>query len=43
MDQHYALNPQELFDKSMDDLVVDLESPVILEGILLSTSVPRLF
>lgn len=32
MDQHYAINPDELFDKSMDNLVVDLESPVILEG-----------
>ena len=32
IDQHYVQNPQELFEKSADDLVVDLESKVILEA-----------
>lgn len=32
IDQHYIQNPSELFDKATDDLVVDLESKVILEA-----------
>ena len=32
IDQHYVFNPNELFDRPMDDLVVDLESKVILEA-----------
>ncbi|KAF7972104.1 hypothetical protein HWV62_18928 [Athelia sp. TMB] len=32
IDQHYVQNPQELFEKSADDLIVDLESKVILEA-----------
>lgn len=32
VDQHYVENPEELFTKSVDDLVVDLENKVILEA-----------
>lgn len=32
IDQHYVENPQELFDKTSDDLIVDLDSRVLLEG-----------
>ena len=32
IDQHYVHNPDELFNKPMDDLIVDLESKVILEA-----------
>jgi DEAD/DEAH box helicase domain-containing protein len=32
IDQHYVQNPDELFDKPTDDLVVDLESKIILEA-----------
>ncbi|TDL27249.1 DEAD/H helicase [Rickenella mellea] len=32
LDQHYVDNPNELFDKSVEDLVVDLESKVVLEA-----------
>lgn len=32
IDQHYVQNPDELFSKSADDLIVDLESKVILEA-----------
>lgn len=32
IDQHYVENPGQLFDKTTDDLIVDLESKVILEG-----------
>lgn len=32
IDQHYVQNPNELFDKAADDLVVDLESKVVLEA-----------
>ncbi|KAI0928397.1 hypothetical protein AcW1_005652 [Taiwanofungus camphoratus] len=32
VDQHYVNNPDELFDKHMNDLVIDLESKVILES-----------
>jgi len=31
IDQHYVNHPTELFDKPMNDLVIDLESKVILE------------
>jgi ATP-dependent helicase YprA (DUF1998 family) len=30
-DQHYARNPQELFDKPTDELTIDLENPLIVE------------
>ncbi|KAH7919907.1 P-loop containing nucleoside triphosphate hydrolase protein [Leucogyrophana mollusca] len=32
LDQHYVNNPDELFDKAVDDLMVDLDSEVILEA-----------
>lgn len=32
IDEHYVQNPDDLFDKPMDDLVVDLGSKVILEA-----------
>ncbi|KAI0781100.1 DEAD/H helicase [Trametes elegans] len=32
VDQHFVNNPEELFDRSTDDLIVDLESKVILEA-----------
>lgn len=32
IDQHYVENPGQLFDKTTDDLIVDLESKVILEA-----------
>ncbi|KAI0736617.1 P-loop containing nucleoside triphosphate hydrolase protein [Fomitopsis betulina] len=31
-DQHYVQNPSELFDKPMSELVIDLDSKVILEA-----------
>ncbi|THH10992.1 hypothetical protein EW146_g8195 [Bondarzewia mesenterica] len=32
IDRHYVNNPQELFDKDMDDLLVDLDSKWIVES-----------
>ncbi|RPD79912.1 P-loop containing nucleoside triphosphate hydrolase protein [Lentinus tigrinus ALCF2SS1-7] len=32
VDQHYINNPEELFDRSTNDLMVDLDSKVILEA-----------
>lgn len=32
IDRHYVLNPQEIFDKPMDELVIDLESDWIVEA-----------
>ncbi len=32
VDHHYVQNPASLFDKAMDDLVVDLENSVIMEA-----------
>lgn len=32
IDQHYVQNPNELFEKPADDLIVDLESNIILEA-----------
>ena len=32
VDQHYVENPEQLWEKPTDDLIVDLESKVILEG-----------
>ena len=32
IDQHYVQHPNDLFDKPMNDLMVDLDSKVILEA-----------
>ncbi|RDB21503.1 ATP-dependent helicase hrq1 [Hypsizygus marmoreus] len=32
IDQHYVENPQELFEKATDDLIVDLDNRVLLEA-----------
>ncbi|KAG8875050.1 hypothetical protein FRB97_005471 [Tulasnella sp. 331] len=32
IDQHYVNNPEEIFDSTMADLVVDLSNEVVLEG-----------
>ncbi|KAI5124321.1 hypothetical protein M0805_008928 [Coniferiporia weirii] len=32
LDQHYAQNPDELFDKNTEDLFIDLDSKVVLEA-----------
>lgn len=32
LDQHYALYPNELFDKETDGLLIDLDSKVTLEA-----------
>lgn len=32
IDQHFINNPEELFDRQTSDLVIDLESKVILEA-----------
>lgn len=32
VDQHYINNPEELFDRSTSDLMLDLDSKVILEA-----------
>ncbi|KAL1746966.1 P-loop containing nucleoside triphosphate hydrolase protein [Schizophyllum fasciatum] len=32
LDQHYMENPEELFDGKIDDLIVDLDSKVVLEA-----------
>ena len=42
IDQHYVENPGQLFEKASDDLIVDLESKVIVEGrtMVIPTSLP---
>jgi DEAD/DEAH box helicase domain-containing protein len=32
VDQYYVNHPEELFDQAMEDLVLDIDNPVILEG-----------
>lgn len=32
IDQYYLNNPNELFDKDTDDLIIDLDNKIILEG-----------
>ena len=32
VDTYYANNPQELFDKKLDELMVEVDSKVVLEG-----------
>lgn len=32
VDRHYVVDPDSLFDKAMDDLVIDTENNVILEA-----------
>ena len=32
VDQHYVNNPEELFDRATDELVIDLDSKIILEA-----------
>lgn len=32
IDRHYVAHPDELFDKPVDELVIDLESKVIIEA-----------
>ena len=32
VDQYYANHPDELFDKKLDELMVDVDSRVVLEG-----------
>jgi len=32
VDQYYANNPSELFEDSLDDLIIDTDNDVILEG-----------
>lgn len=32
VDQHFINHPEELFDRNTDDLIVDLDSKVILEA-----------
>lgn len=32
IDQHYVNNPGELFEGTLEDPIIDLESKVILEG-----------
>jgi hypothetical protein len=35
IDQHFIQHPSELFENSLDDLVVDIDNELILEGIKL--------
>lgn len=32
VDRHYAACPEELFDKPMNDILIDLDSKIILEA-----------
>lgn len=32
VDQYYVLNPDHLFEHSLDDLIIDTDNDVILEG-----------
>ena len=32
VDQHYVQNPDDLFENSLDDLIIDIDNEVILEG-----------
>jgi len=36
VDQQYVRNPDELFDSTHDDVIIDLESKVLLEGDILT-------
>lgn len=38
VDQYYVNHPEELFGQTLEDLVIDIENPVILEGELASVS-----
>lgn len=35
IDRHYVNNPNELFDQQLDDLLVDLDNKIVLEGKLI--------
>ena len=37
VDQYFVENPEELFDGQTDDLVIDLQSDEILEGMVVDT------
>lgn len=45
IDQHFVQNPSDLFDNSLDDLILDVDNELVLEGwdhIPLSFIVPAL-
>ena len=42
IDQYYANNPEDLFTGQLGDLTVDIDSKVVLEGVVGSASTPRL-
>lgn len=33
IDQHYVQNPSDLFENAMDDLILDVENELVLEGL----------
>jgi DEAD/DEAH box helicase domain-containing protein len=35
IDQHYVQNPDDLFEHTLDDLIIDTDNEVILEGKLI--------
>lgn len=39
VDQYYANHPEELFDGKLDELMVDVDSKVVLEGASTSPSI----
>lgn len=41
VDQYYVNHPEELFDQAMEDLVLDIDNSVILEGKLSPLPSPR--
>ncbi len=32
IDQHFVQNPSDLFDNSLDDLILDVDNELVLEG-----------
>jgi hypothetical protein len=35
IDRHYVNNPNELYDQQLDDVLVDLDNKIVLEGKLI--------
>jgi ATP-dependent helicase YprA (DUF1998 family) len=38
VDQYYVNNPQKLLDGQVDELIVDLDNKILLEGIALQSN-----
>ena len=40
IDRHYVNNPNELYDQQLDDLLVDLDNKIVLEGKIIVIILP---